>query len=77
MNPKQRRTFVRVLAALLVVMMILPLLFNGLTARAEEPEKHEILCPENYPTNQDEYGADAYEGALSISTPKRAPASRG
>ena len=64
MNPKQRRIFIRVMAALLVVMMILPLLFTGLNARAEEPEKHMIPYPEDYPTTMDEDGADSYGGEL-------------
>lgn len=66
MNPKQRKLFIRLLAALLVVMMILPLLFTGVSARAEEaaPEQRTIPYPEDYPTTQDEDGADAYAGAL-------------
>lgn len=66
MNPKQRKLFIRVMAVVLVVMMILPLVFSGISARAEEaaPEVHAIHAPENYPTMQDEDGADAYAGAL-------------
>lgn len=54
------------MAALLVVMMILPLIFSGISARAEEaaPEVHAIPYPENFPTTQDEDGADAYAGVL-------------
>ena len=64
MNQKHRKITVRILAALLIIMMILPLLFNGLNARAEGPEKHEIPYPEDYPTTQDKDGADAYENSL-------------
>ena len=66
MNLKQRKLFIRVMAALLVIMMILPLIFTGIRARAEEavPELHTIPYPENYPTTQDEDGADACANAL-------------
>ena len=42
------------MAALLVVMMILPLMFTGLNARAEEPEKHMIPYPEDYPEEEED-----------------------
>ena len=29
------------------------------------PDLHAIAYPEDYPTTQDEYGADAYAGALN------------
>lgn len=64
MNQKHRKVTVRLLAALLVIMMILPLLFTGLNARAEEPEKHEIPYPADYPPPEEEEGADSYAGVL-------------